>query len=181
MRTLVVYESMYGNTHAIAEAIADGVRADGEARVVPVRDAADELVAWADLVIVGGPTHAHGMTSPGSRKSAVETAAKPDGWNQLTLDPAADGAGIREWLEALGAGKGTRAAAFDTRVHGPALLTGRASSGIAKGLRNHGFKLVAGPESFLVDMHSRLMTGEQERATRWGAGLVVDLVPADSR
>ena len=81
MHTLLIYESMYGNTHAIAAAIAEGFRPNGDVRVVPVSEATDDLVTWADLVIVGGPTHARGMTTPGSRTSAVEAAAKPDGWS----------------------------------------------------------------------------------------------------
>ena len=64
MHTLVVYESMFGNTHKIADGIAAGLRPTGEVRVVPVHEATDELVAWADLVVVGGPTHIHGMTRP---------------------------------------------------------------------------------------------------------------------
>jgi hypothetical protein len=180
MNTLVVYESMYGNTHAIATAIAEGIRPSGHVRVIPVGDATAELVASADLVVVGGPTHARGMSTAGSRKSAVTDAAKPDDRSQVTLDPAATGSGVREWLETLGlqAGSGKRAAAFDTRAQGPALLTGRASSGIARGLRDMGFQLVAEPESFLVDMHQRLVAGEEERATKWGASLAADLVPA---
>lgn len=185
MRTLVLYESMYGNTHVIAEAIADGIRPSSEVRVLPAREATSELVTWADLVIVGGPTHARGMPSPSSRASARDTAAKPEaakGWDlELTLDPTAEGPGVREWLAALGPGDGKLAAAFDTRVHGPAIITGRASSGIAQGLRGHGYKLIADPESFLVDTHNRLSTGEQARATGWAAHLVANLVPAASK
>jgi hypothetical protein len=171
MRALVVYESMYGNTHVIADAIAEGIRPTGDVRVVPVADVAPEIVVWADLVIVGGPTHAHGMSTSGSRQSAVDSAAKPDGWSQVSLDPTAGGLGIREWIDSLGDAAGKPAAAFDTRAKGPAILTGRASSGIGKGLRGHGFRLLVDPESFLVDTHQRLIGGEKERATAWGASL----------
>jgi hypothetical protein len=169
MHTLVVYESMYGNTHAVAEGIAGGVRAKGDVRVVPVRDASEELVAWADLVIVGGPTHVHGMTRSSTRTSAFEAAAKPE--SGLTMDPAADGPGVRDWVGSLGDRRGKSAVAFDTRLDAPALLTGRASGGIASELRRHGFTIVDKPESFLVDGRNRLIEGEVDRATRWGAKL----------
>jgi len=173
MRTLVVYESMYGNTHQIAEGIAVGLRPHGEVRVVPVRQASGDMVSWAELLIVGGPTHIHGMSRPSSRNGASDAATKPD--SGLTLDPDAEGDGIREWLASLGKATDTRAAAFDTRTDGPALFTGRASGRIAKELRRHGYSLVAKPESFLVK-DNRLVSGEVERASGWGASLVGDLV-----
>jgi len=176
MHTLVVYETIYGNTHAVAEGIAGGLRAHGEVRVVAVGHATPELVDWADLVIVGGPTHAHGMTRASTRKGAREAAAKPA--SELTIDPDAAEPGLREWLGSLDDGRGKPAAAFDTRVDGPALLTGRASVGIASQLRHHGFRLVAEPASFLVDRRTRLVPGESDRAARWGADLAAMRVPA---
>jgi hypothetical protein len=175
MHALVVYESMYGNTHRIAEQIADGLRRKGEVKVVAVSDATDELIDWADLVVVGGPTHIHGLTGAKSRQGARESAAKPG--SRLTLDPAADRLGIREWFGSLSEADHKRAAAFDTRFSGPALLTGRASGGIANGLRRHGFDLVAEPESFLVDKQTQLVAGEADRAAVWGAGLAVAVGP----
>ena len=175
MHTLVVYESMYGNTHAIADAIAEGLREHGDVRVVPVGDATEEVVAWADLVVAGGPTYMHGMTRSTTRKSAFERADQPD--SQLTVDADASGPGIREWLDSLGHVHDKQGAAFDTRVTGPTLLTGQASGSISKGLRGLGFKLIAKPQSFLVDKQSVLVDGERERATQWGAGLAAALVP----
>lgn len=177
MHALLIYESMYGNTHAIATAIAGSLSRYSEVRVVPVNEATDDLVAWADLVVAGAPTHAHGMPTARSRSSAVDGAAKPDGWSHVTLDPSAQGPGIREWLEGLAAVDGKRAAAFDTRAPGPALLTGRASTGIAKQLREHGFKLVADPESFIIDTHQQLRVGEVERAATWASRLAADPAP----
>lgn len=176
MHTLVVYESMYGNTHQVADAIAQGLQPASEVRVVPVGEATADLVTWADIVIVGGPTHIHGMTRPSSRQNATGRAASPD--SELTLDPSAGDPGVREWLDSLGKVRDKRAAAFDTRVGGPAFLTGAASGGIAGKLRGRGFTLIAKPESFLVDKETRLVAGETERATAWGASLAADLVPA---
>jgi flavorubredoxin len=62
MRALVVYESLHGNTHVIASNIADGLRPTHEVTLVPVAEAARGLVTDADLVVVGGPTHMHGMS-----------------------------------------------------------------------------------------------------------------------
>ncbi len=64
MRALVVYESMYGNTHTIADSIADGLRATHEVAVVTAAEATGQLVAEADLLIVGGPTHMYGPAAP---------------------------------------------------------------------------------------------------------------------
>jgi menaquinone-dependent protoporphyrinogen IX oxidase len=45
MRALVVYESMYGNTHVVASNIADGLRTTHEVTLVPVSEATPEIVA----------------------------------------------------------------------------------------------------------------------------------------
>jgi flavodoxin len=176
MRTLVVYESMFGNTHAIADSIADGLRPAGEVRVIPVTEAGSEHIAWAELVIAGGPTHVHGMTRDLTRDMARGMAAKADA--KVTLDPAAAGSGIREWLDDLDSGRGRLAAAFDTRAQGAPFLTGRASIGISHGLRARGFKLVAEPESFLIDGEGHLVAGERDRARMWAAKLAKEPVSA---
>jgi hypothetical protein len=66
---------------------------------------------------------------------------------------------------------GVSAAAFDTRMHAPAVLTGRASTSISKQLRKHGMREISAPESFFVTKQNRLETGEEERARAWGQGL----------
>lgn len=167
MRALVVYESMFGNTHTVAEHIAEGIETVFEARLVTVHDASPMEIAEADLIVVGGPTHVHGMSSERSRAGAADIAATDD---DLDLDPDAPGTGLRDWFRDLAAdaGTGRLAAAFDTRVHASTLITGQASSGIAKRLRSHGFDLVAERESFFVDKSNHLEPGEAERATAWG-------------
>jgi hypothetical protein len=166
MRALVVYESIYGNTHAVAIDIAAGLRATHEVTLVPVTRVTLELLAKADLLVVGGPTHMHGMSSTSSRRMAMETAHKPG--SGLTLDPDADSPGIRGWLEGIGTGDAL-AVAFDTRLSGAPVLTGRASLGISRQLKRHGYSVLAEPESFLVSKQNRLLKGEAERACSWGA------------
>ena len=165
MKAVIVYESMFGNTRAVADAIAEGFRRGGEAIVVPVARARPEVLDGADLVVVGGPTHAHGMSRAVTRKGAAEMAAKPD--SGLALEPGAPGPGLRDWFGCLGHVT-IAAAAFDTRIDGLAMFTGQASKGIARLLRHHGFHLVTGPESFLISKGSRLRAGEEERAKEWG-------------
>ncbi len=60
------------------------------------------------------------------------------------------------------------AAAFDTRLGKPKLVTGSAAKGIAKRLRRHGYQVV-GEESFIVDEGpGPLHEGEVDRAREWG-------------
>jgi hypothetical protein len=180
MQVLIVYESIFGNTHRVADAIAGGVRgAGGLVECVPVADAtADRLVA-ADLLIVGGPTHARGMTISKSRAGAVQDAAKPDKKGTThDVDPDAEGPGLRGWFHGIPrAQHPSRAAAFDTRLAYP--LAGGAARGIARRLHQHGYDLVAKPEGFIVeDGYGPMRAGELDRASAWGAGLVTLAVPA---
>ena len=168
MRALVVYESMYGNTRAVADGIADGLRADYEVTVVPVAEATRDLVAGTDLLVAGAPTHMHGLSTRSTRRTAAKAAAK-DG-SELRLDPDAGGPGLRDWLKGLGRRDGL-AAAFDTRINGVPAFTGRASHPIAKLLKRHGYRLAAAPGSFLVSSQSTLLDGEADRARRWGMTL----------
>jgi hypothetical protein len=165
MNALVVYESIYGNTRAVAEAVAAGL---GGASVLAVQDAAGRTES-ADLLVVGGPTHMHGMATSLSRRMAVE-AAKEDG--HAAVEPgAAEGPGLRRWLHDLPRRDGGRAAAFDTRLDRSPSVTGAAARGIARRLRHHGYDVLAS-ESFLVeDAEGPLADGELERARAWGAEL----------
>ncbi|MDQ7908269.1 flavodoxin domain-containing protein [Phytohabitans sp. ZYX-F-186] len=174
MRALVVYESMYGNTHRIAEAIGEGLAEGFQVDVVPVEHAGAGLVEAADLLVVGGPTHAHSLSRAGTRASAAAEARKPG--STLILDPAAEGPGLREWLDAPLVTQ-ARAAAFDTRMDAPAVLTGRAAKGIARRLRQRGLELVGEPESFLVTKQNHLEPQEVGRAREWGRQLVGSLTP----
>lgn len=166
MRALVVYESMYGNTHAVAISIAAGLSASHEVTLIPVNRATREVVAAADLVVAGGPTHMHGMSTAASRRMAADAAAKEG--SGLAMDPDADSPGIRGWLGGMGAARGL-AAAFDTRLGGAPMLTGRASRGISRLLKARGYRLLADPESFLVTKQGALLEGEGARARAWGA------------
>lgn len=167
MRAVVVYESMFGNTHAVAQYIAEGIDTvgDGSTAVLAVGDATAEALADADFLVVGGPTHVHGMSSARSRDGAADQASNdPD----LDLDPDAEGPGLRDWFDGIADGNGRPAVAFDTRVHATTLLTGQASKGIAKRLRRHGYDVIVDNESFFVDTSNHLEADEAERATAWG-------------
>ena len=166
MKSIVMYESIYGNTRRVAEAIVEGL---GDAQALHVADVDDRALADIDLLVVGGPTHMHGMATSLSRKLAVD-GAKEDG--HADVDPrAAEGPGLRGRLTQL-AGDGRRAAAFDTRIDRSPALVGSAARGIARRLRHRGYELAAEPESFFVDdAEGPLADGELDRARAWGETL----------
>src|SRR5579859_417632 len=100
MRAVIIYESMYGNTHLVAEAIARGLQPGNHVTVVPVARVTRELLDGADLVVAGGPTHVHGMSKAATSKAAVEQAHKKAG--QPALDADAEGPGLSDWFGGLG-------------------------------------------------------------------------------
>jgi hypothetical protein len=173
MRAVVAYESMYGNTRQVAEAVAAGLEPLGEVEVVSVNQGDAGAADSADVLVVGGPTHMHGLATSMSRRQAAQAAEEEE---DVSVEPgAADGPGLRKWL-AQRSGDGRPAAAFDTRLDRSPVLTGAAARGIARRLRRRGFHVVAGPESFLVeDSEGPLADGELDRARTWGESLVGQL------
>ena len=170
MQAAVVYESMFANTRAIAYAIGAGLAEYLDVAVMPVGEASPASYDQADLVVVGGPTHRHGMSRESTRRAAEMQVCEPG--SGLTLEPGARGEGLREWMSSLSPSRGRGlAAAFDTRIRGPAAVTGHASAGITRALRRHGYEVIAKPESFLVSGGNELRPGELNRAREWGAAL----------
>jgi len=161
---LIVHESMFGNTHEIASAIADGLRGgrpteDGDVRLVHVDDAPTVIPDDVDLLLVGGPTHALGMTRPKTREDAA------------TKGGTAAREGVREWIGFVTPRPELPVVTFDTRVH-VKMLPGSAASAAAKSLRHHGFGRAERGETFWVQGTSGpIEAGELERARAWGAEL----------
>jgi flavodoxin len=151
MQTLVIYDSKFGNTEKVAEAIARGIGPGSEVRVASADGAARALEALGSrphLVLVGGPTQNRGPS-----------------------------AGLRALLDALPAAlRGVPAACFDTRYRGPVWLMGSAAAAAAKALAKTGADIVAPPESFLIVRRGplplqTLEPGEIERAEAWGRAI----------
>ncbi|WP_448071018.1 flavodoxin family protein [Georgenia yuyongxinii] len=168
MDALVVFESMFGNTQAVAEAVAEGLAA-GSMRVqvceVGEAPALDELSV--DLLVVGAPTHAFGLSRPQTR---AEAAARTGG-------PVISATcGVREWLAAVGrVPDGLRVAAFDTHVQIP-MIPGWASHAEEKRLRRLGATMVDGACSFYVHGYTGpLLDGELDRARGWGEQLAANV------
>ena len=170
-RAAIVYESMFGSTRRVAEAIADGLRDGASVTVLRVADA-PESIPDVDLLLVGAPTHAHGMSRPATRAEAA--AWSDDPVRSLTLEPEAEGIGVREWLETCGAPP-ARFAAFDTRADMTELFTGSAASGIDKRLRRLGAHRLLAKHSSLVDKDSVLLPGQLDDAAAWGRELAAAL------
>jgi hypothetical protein len=162
---MVVYESMFGNTKAVAEAVAAGLREHVPTDVVEVAAAPTRLDEGEGLLlVVGGPTHAFSMSREDSRRAARDEA---------TEGVVSTGVGLREWLERLQHAEGVRTATFDTRMK-KAFLPGSAARAAQRRLLRRGFGSLAEAESFWVEgMQGPLRDGELERARAWGARLGV--------
>lgn len=163
MKFLLVYESMFGNTEQVARAVAKGLCEHGTVELCEVSVAPAHVPEGVALLVVGGPTHAFGMTRPRTRADAVEQGAPSDHGTR----------GIREWLSSLtGGGQHRPFATFDTRVGTVRHLPGSAAHGAARMLRRRGYVPVSSPRSFFVDdTKGPLLDGETERAIAWGAEL----------
>jgi menaquinone-dependent protoporphyrinogen IX oxidase len=145
MKALVIYDTKFGNTRRIAQAVGDALAERFAVQVVPAAEAAS-LPPDLDLLVVGGPTHGHGLSE-----------------------------GMKATLAGIGrdALRGVPAAAFDTRLQMPRWLSGSAAGLVAKHLEKAGCALVAPPESFFVARtgDNPLLPSELEHADTWARSL----------
>jgi hypothetical protein len=174
MRSLIVYESMFGNTEQVARAVATGIAQHMETELVPVGRAPTNLSGAYDLVVVGGPTHAFSMSRPSTREDAQRQGA--------TAATATADVGIREWLDSLPSrSHAGLAATFDTRVARVRRLPGSAARKAAKALHRHGLSVISKPQSFYVDdIDGPLVDGELARAEAWGNHIASSARPPDT-
>jgi hypothetical protein len=162
MKAVVVYESLWGNTAAVARAIAEGI--GPEARALSTAEAIGEAMARVDLIVAGARVLGFKLPTEKMRQGArTNPGGKPPRPADLS-HPS-----MRSWLDALPAGHG-RSAAFDTQVRGP---FGKAAPTIAEALEKAGYARLAVPVGFTVaGRFGPLRRGELERARRWGGELV---------
>ncbi|MBN1594446.1 flavodoxin family protein [candidate division FCPU426 bacterium] len=155
MKTLVVYDSIFGNTERIARAIGEALGSPAAA-VTKVGEATKEHLAGIQLLIVGSPTRGFRPT-PAVKKFIQDLA--PNGL------------------------KGVKVAAFDTGIAlsdiKPRALRflikifGYAAKPIADQLRKKGGEVIMAPEGFLVQgSEGPLKAGEQQRAAAWAKKIV---------
>lgn len=153
MKTLIIYDSFYGNTEKVAQAI--GAVFAPDATVVKVANTTAEQLQGVQRLFVGSPTRAF-RPSPAIAQ-------------YLSRIPA-------------GTLQGVRAAAFDTRsliddtIPGFLRLMmkwfGWAAPKIAKQLAGKGATLALAAEGFFVrGSEGPLVDGELERAAQWARGV----------
>ena len=156
MKTLVVYDSVFGNTEKIARAIATSLGSAAPVEILQAGVVLPEQLAGAGLLVVGSPTRG--------------------------FRPTESVAGLLKRIPSKALSR-TRVAAFDTRLKADELDTagarfivnagGYAAKRIADRLKKAGGNLIVPPEGFYVeDTQGPLKTGELERAARWAAGLL---------
>jgi hypothetical protein len=169
MTAVVVYESHWGNTAAVAEAIAEGLGAG--ARALDTDAANRSILAGADLLVAGAPVIAFGLARESARSQLAGDIKAPrpaDVSHPL----------LRTWLDGLPGASGW-AAAFETRIW----WTPRGATGtIESKLTRAGYQRLAKAERFIVaGAYGPLRDGELQRARDWGAALARALAAAGPR
>ena len=160
MRAMVVYDSAFGNTEKVAQAIGQALGSPQDAEVVRVGNVSPGQMAGLKLLIVGSPTQKF----------------RPLGT-------------IAGFLKGIPSGelKGVKVAAFDTRMTESNVekvrilaffvkIFGYAAKPIADRLVKKGGDLAAPPGGFYVaDTEGPLLEGELERAADWARRIVATL------
>jgi flavodoxin len=157
MKALVIYDSVFGNTGKIAQAIGNALGSQEDVEIVRVSDVKPEQLTGLTLLIVGSPTRQFRPT--GAITSLLKSIPKD---------------GLR----------GVKVAAFDTRFTVSEIekvrilaffvrIFGYAAKPMADRLEKKGGELVLPPEGFYVgDTEGPLLEGELERAADWAKQIV---------
>jgi flavodoxin len=157
MKSLVVYDSQFGNTRKIAEAIAEQLTKSGRAYAIHVDEVQPGDLRGINLLVVGSPTQQLSATAP-----------------------------VKSWLNILPPESlsGVRCAAFDTRFTQEKIdeikvlsffvrIFGYGAKPIATRLEKKGGILVTEPEGFYVsDTEGPLLNDELDRAVTWASSLI---------
>jgi flavorubredoxin len=160
MQALVVYESLWGNTKAVAEAIAEGI-GDG-ARAVSTAEADAEKLRDLDLLVAGAPILGFSLPTDSIRRSIESNPAHSD------HPPDMSHPSTRSWLASLPPAKGL-GAGFETKIW---WSPGSSAKRISKELAAAGYELVSKPARFIVEgTYGPLREGELDRARSWGREL----------
>ena len=157
MKAIVVYESHWGNTAAIARAIAEGI--GPEARALSTAEATVEALSGVDLIVAGAPLLGFSLPTEDMLKGLGANAPAP---------PDLSHPSMRAWLAALPKGTGC-AASFETRIW---WSPGSAAKAILGKLEALGYRPVAKAQRFIVQgKYGPLRAGELDQARSWGAEL----------
>jgi len=153
MKVLIVYDSVFGNTEKIAQAIGNAMGSQADVNILRVGNVKQENLRGLDALIVGSPTRAFKPTK------AITNFLKGFPKNGLM---------------------GVKVAAFDTRFTMEKIkssffmlslfvnIFGYGAKPISEILKKKGGDLVAPPEGFFVeDVEGPLKEGEIERAANW--------------
>ena len=160
MKAIVVYESHWGNTAAVARAIAEGI--GPEAAALSTAEASSAALAGANLIVAGAPLLGFSLPNEAMLKGIAANQAK------APTPPDLSHPAMRTWLEGLDKGSG-RAAAFETRIW---WSPGSAAKAILRLLEGAGYRALAKPQKFIVQgKYGPLRDGELERAKQWGTEL----------
>lgn len=170
VKAVVVYESIWGNTAAVARAIAEGI--GSSATALPTSEATVQMLADVDLVVAGAPLLAFNLPTESTRRSIGADSKHKD------HPPNLSHTSMRSWLKALPERSGF-GAAFETRLW---WSPGSSAKRIARALTAAGYQAVASPERFMVlGTYGPLKDGEIDRAREWGVAIADAAHSADQR
>ena len=153
MKVLVVYDSVYGNTEEIAQAIEDALHDKRDVEMVKASEIKSNHLIDLDLIIIGSPTHGGRFTE-----------AIQDFFNNIS----------ESMMNVV------NVAAFDTRTASSRWLVshlekifGHAANRIVDVVKKQGGILIVEPEGFIVEgTKGPLRIGEIKRAENWARDIV---------
>ncbi|NCC12643.1 MAG: flavodoxin family protein [Spirochaetia bacterium] len=152
MKILMVYDTMFGNTERIAQAMVDATGDQHQAELVRVQDVTIEQLQACDILVIGSPTHGFRPTPDiSSRLKRLSSEVPAANFRYAVFDTRSDIDQIESKI-------------LSSMVR----LFGYAAESMDKTMARRGFKRAEAPVGFIVHgKEGPLKDGEIDRATAW--------------
>lgn len=149
MKALIVYDSLYGNTERIANAIGEKLSSYHDTKTIKVIKANPNDIDGIDILIIGSPTHGGRFTDPIKTFIGLLPEKELQAIKTLTFDTSFPTTNMGFFINHI------------------VKIFGNAAPRLSKELKKKGANVIDSKTFYVLGKEGPLQEGETERAKEW--------------